>query len=590
MTTASEASTLLSLARVRAQEKPSLRAYSFLVDGETEELTLTYSELDLRARAIAALLQSKELQGGRALLLFPPGLEYIEAFFGCLYAGVAAVPAYPPQVMLTLSRIEAIIADAGTTLGLTTSALRTTLMPMCTQVKGLSAMQWLTTDDLEPGMEDDWREPALEEQSLAFLQYTSGTTGAPKGVMLSHGNVLHNLALLLEGERGVAYGSKPRSLLMASSERAVGVLWLPPYHDLGLIGGVLLPVYASTPITLMSPISFLEHPLRWLQAISRFQAGYSGAPDFAYDWCVSRISPEQRADLDLSCWHLALCGGGGAVRYEALDRFANAFADCGFRREAFYVAYGLAEATLFVSGRLKPAVPVVKMFDRRELERNQVLEASVANPGTRAVVGCGRTLLDQELAIVDPNTETRCPPGRVGEIWVSGPSVGRGYWGHPAETEAIFNARLADKGEGPFLRTGDLGFVRNDELFVTGRLKDLIVIQDRLHYPEDIEMTVDKCHKALRPYSGAAFVVDLEIEKALVILQEVDREYKLDLSPVVEKIRATVAEMHQIQPYAVILIRPGSIFRTSSGKIQRFACREAFLAGKLKVVAEWRAN
>jgi len=588
LTTASEASTLLDLARVRAREKPSQRAYSFLVDGETEELTLTYSELDLRARAIAALLQSKGLQGGRVLLLFPPGLEYIEAFFGCLYAGVAAVPAYPPQVMLTLSRVEAIIADSGTTVGLTTSGLRATLMPMCTQVKGLAAMQWLTADDLEPGAEEDWREPALDKQSLAFLQYTSGTTGIPKGVMLSHGNVLHNLALLLEAERGVAYGS--RFLSAASPERAVGVLWLPPYHDLGLIGGVLLPVYASTPITLMSPISFLERPLRWLQAISHFQAGYSGAPDFAYDWCVSRISPEQRAGLDLGCWHLALCGGGGVVRYEALDRFANAFADCGFRREAFYVAYGLAEATLFVSGRLNPAVPVVKTFDRLALERNQVLETPVANEGTRSVVGCGRTLLDQQLAVVDPNTMTRCSSNRVGEIWVSGPSVGLGYWGHPAETEVIFSAQVADTGEGPFLRTGDLGFLKNDELFVTGRLKDLIVIQDRFHYPEDIEMTVDKCHKALRPYSGAAFVVDLGIEKGLVILQEIDRDYKLDLSPVVETIRSTIAAMHQIQPYAVVLIRPGSIFRTSSGKIQRFACREAFLAGKLKVVAKWRAS
>jgi acyl-CoA synthetase (AMP-forming)/AMP-acid ligase II len=590
MTTASEASTLLDLVRVRALESPSLRAYSFLVDGETAELTLTYSELDLRSRSVAALLQSKGLQGGQVLLIFPPGLEYIVAFFACLYAGVVAVPAYPPQVMLTLSRLQGIVADAGTTVGLTTLALRTTLQRMCTHVEGLSKMQWLTTDDIAPCMEEQWHEPALNEQSLAFLQYTSGTTGAAKGVMLSHGNVLHNLALLLEGERGVAYGSKSGSLFSASSERGVGALWLPPYHDLGLIGGILLPVYAGTQILLMSPFSFLEHPLRWLRAISRFRAGYSGAPDFAYDWCVSRISPEQRAGLDLSCWHLALCGGGGTVRHEALERFAVAFADCGFRREAFYVAYGLAEATLFVSGRLKPAVPVVKVFDRRALERHQVLEGSVESQGARALVGCGGTLLDQELAVVEPNTMTRCSPGRVGEIWVSGPSVGQGYWRHPAETEATFNAHLADTGEGPFLRTGDLGFLKNDELFVTGRLKDLIVIQDRFLYPEDIEMTVEKCHNALRPYSGAAFVVDFEKEKGLVILQEVDRDYKLDLNSVVEVIRETLAVIHQIQPYAVMLIRAGSIFRTSSGKIQRFACRKAFLAGKLKVVAKWRAS
>lgn len=590
MTTASKASTLLDLGRVRAQEKPDLRAYSFLVDGETAELNLTYSELDLRARAIAALLQSKGLQGAQVLLLFPPGLDYIEAFFGCIYAGVVAVPAYPPQVMLTLSRLETIIADSGTKVALTTSALLAVLMPVYGRVQGLLAMQWLTTDDLEPGVEEDWREPALYEHSLAFLQYTSGTTGTPKGVMLSHGNVLHNLALLLEGERGVAYDSKSGSMFAASSKRATGVLWLPPYHDLGLIGGVLLPVYASTPIALMSPISFLERPVRWLQAISRYQAGYSGAPDFAYDWCVSRISPEQRAGLDLSCWHLALCGGGGPVRHEALDRFANTFAECGFRREAFYPAYGLAEATLFVSGRLKPAAPVVTMFDRRGLERNQVLEVSEANQGTRALVGCGCALLKQELAIVNPDTMVRCAPGQVGEIWASGPSVGQGYWNRLAETEAVFGAYLADTGQGPFLRTGDLGFMKSEELFVTGRLRDLISINDCVHYPEDIEVTVEKCHPALRPYSGAAFAVPVGGEVGLVIVQEVDRDYRLNLSPVLEAICRVSTENHGVKPHAVILIRRGSIFRTSSGKIQRFACCEAFLAGKLKVVVEWRPN
>lgn len=580
-----EPSTLLGLARLRAQEKPDLKGYTFLVDGEIKRVSLTYSQLDRRARAIAAWLQSKGLEGDRILLLFPTGLQYIEVLFGCLYAGVVAIPAYPPQVTSAVSRLQAIIQDSGSRVALTTSPVLTIIRSL--KVQAPPAMQWLVLDDGEPSAEVSWREPALDGNSLALIQYTSGTTGAPRGVTLSHGNIIHNLALLLEGGRGVPPETTIAPPVQVSSERMAGVHWLPPYHDLGLIGGILLPVYSSSPVVLMSPIAFLEQPVRWLQAISRYRAAYSGAPDFAYDWCVSRIPPEQRAGLDLSCWRLALCGGGGTIRHEALDRFAEAFAGCGFRSEAFYPAYGLAEATLFVSGRLEPSAPVVKTFKREALERNQVVEVCRESRGGRTLVGCGRIVSDQKLVIVNLAAKVRCSPDEVGEIWLSGPSVGNGYWGRTAEKKEIFNGWLADTGDGPFLRTGDLGFMKDGELFITGRLNGVIVVDDRVHYAEDIEFTAEKCHPALRPYSGAAFQVNASGARHLVIVHEVERNYSFELNSVIEKIRRAVAETHSLQVDAVSLIRPGSIFRTSSGKIQRYACREAFEAHKLRSVAEF---
>ena len=567
-----EPATLIDLLRWRTSHEPERQAYTFLGDGEAEERFVTYRELDRQAQVVAARLETLGVASGeRALLFYPPGLNYVVAFLGCLYAGVIAVPAYPPRPNRSVSRLRAIAASSKATVALTTTRILSRLERRSAYAPEMKSLRWLATDDgKDPA--GKWRRPAVGTDTLAFLQYTSGSTAAPKGVMLTHGNLLHNLAMIYH-----ALGHTSHSQM---------VIWLPPYHDMGLIGGVLQPLYAGLPVALMSPTSFLQHPLRWLRAISRLGAHTSGGPNFAYDLCVRRTTPEERSTLDLSSWEVAFTGAE-PIRQETLERFVAAFAPCGFRREAFYPAYGLAEATLFVSGGSKTAPPVVLPVKGAELKRDRVVAASAGEGGARMLVGCGRTLAGQEVAVVDPDSLSRCPPGRVGEIWVSGPSVAQGYWDQAERTERSFRAYLAETGEGPFLRTGDLGFVHNGELFVTGRLKDLIVIRGDNHYPQDIELTVEQSHAALRPGGCAAFSVWSDEGERLVVIQELERRYvtSADLGEVVDSIRGAVAEHEGLELHAVVLIKTGSIPKTSSGKIQRGETRAAYVEGTLAAVA-----
>ncbi len=568
--------TLVDLLRYRAADHPDRLAYTFLVDGERQEARLTYGELDQQARTIAARLTADGIaKGERALLLYPSGLEYMAAFFGCLYAEVVAVPAYPPRHKRTLPRIQAIAASAGPKAILSTASTRAAIEGFLMDAPELQSPLWLLTDSLDLSLAETWRMVPVDGAALAFLQYTSGSTATPKGVMVSHGNIMYN-------EQMVKYG-------MAHTSESSFVSWLPPYHDMGLIGNLLQPLYIGAPCIFMSPTDFLEEPFRWLAAISRYRAHTSGAPNFAYDLCVDKITPEQRETLDLSCWRVAY-NGAEPVRHETIQRFAETFAPCGFRPEAFYPCYGLAEATLFVSGGLQTAKPKFHPLSAAALERDRVVTPDGESEDARTLAGCGQTWLDQKIAIVDPQTSTACPADRVGEIWISGPNVAQGYWNVPEETERTFRARLADTGEGPFLRTGDLGFIRGGELFITGRLKDLIIIRGHNHYPQDIELTVEKSHPALQPACGAVFAVEVENQERLVIAQEVKRAYlrKLDVDEVVSAIREAVSQAHELSIYAVLLLKPGAIPKTSSGKIQRHACREGFRNGELNVVAEWR--
>lgn len=575
--------TLVDLVQGRAYHQSAQQAYTFLTDGENEDVHLSYGELDRRARSVAALLQSQGAAGERALLLYPPGLDYIVGFLGCLYAGVIAVPAYPPDLTRfdrTLPRLQGIVKDSQATLALTISPilsmmheLTTELSELVAQTK-LSELRWIATDKVESEGEETWKKPGITSTTLAFLQYSSGSTGTPKGVMLTHGNLLHN--------------SESVRHAMNLTARYEMVTWLPIYHDMGLIGGILQPLYTGFSCTLMSTLSFLQWPLRWLKAISRIKEKsiISGGPNFAYDLCARKVTAEQKETLDLSNWNVAF-SGAEPVRAETIDRFTQAFEVCGFRREFFYPCYGLAEATLFVSGGISAEPPVINSIDKNKLENNRAVELP-ADAEACHLVGCGRAWLDGKIIVANPASLISCELGEVGEIWIASQSVAQGYWNCPDETETTFNAHLTNTGEGPFLRTGDLGYLRDGELFVTGRLKDLIIIRGRNHYPQDIELTVENSHPALRKNSGAAFSVEVNNEERLVVVQEVRPSRMLDLDAVTDSIRQAIAAAHELQAAAVVLVKPRQISKTSSGKIQRFAVRKAFLTNKLDVVNEWR--
>ena len=564
--------TLVDLLRRRADDLAEQSAFIFLTDGETKASELTYGELDRRARAIAARLQSMGARGDRAILLYPPGLDYIAAFFGCLYAGVVAVPAYPPQRKRMLGRLRAVLSDSGASMALATAKIHAGIERLCRQNSGMAEfgdVQWIETDVPAEGIETIWRTPSVAGESLAFLQYTSGSTGSPKGVMVSHENLLHNERMIQK-----AFGHGEHTTVLG---------WLPLYHDMGLIGNVLQPLYLGRPCVLMSPMHFMQKPFRWLSAISRYHATTSGAPNFAYDLCVRQISLEEREQLDLSSWSVAF-NGAEPIHAGTLDRFANMFGSCGFRREAFYPCYGLAEATLFVAGGEYGAAPILKLAEKAALEKGEVIAASRADSSATRLVGCGCTAVDQQLVIVNPETCLRCPQGHVGEIWVKGASVAQGYWNREEPTAQTFAATLGDTGEGPFLRTGDLGVIHDDELFIVGRLKDLVIIRGRNHYPHDIEATVQDSHSLLRPGCGAVFSIPVDDEEQLVVVQEVAGHSSIALDSVAAGVGRAVTEHHEVQVYAVVLIKPGTLPKTSSGKVQRHLCRAKFLAHKLDVL------
>jgi amino acid adenylation domain-containing protein len=565
----SEYTTLVDLLRRRAIEAPSKRAYRFLHDAETgEQENYTYGDLDQQARAIAAQLQALNMSGERVLLVYPAGLEYVSAFFGCLYAGAVAVPTYPPRLNRTLDTLRSIADDSQAKVVLTTRALLSKMERMFGHAPELKKLQWIATDDGPGANKNDWREPKINGDTLAFLQYTSGSTGTPKGVMISHGNLLHNSSFIAQG---FGYAKETECLT-----------WLPLYHDMGLIGGVLQPLYGGFSTTLMSPLAFARSPYGWLKAISDYGVTLSGAPDFAYDLCVRRITAEQRATLSLESWTVAFTGAE-PIRVSTLESFAATFAECGFRREAFLPCYGLAEATLMVSCG---ATAKVKKLARRALEENVVRESSDDDDAT-LLPSCGKPFTGQTFRIVNPETLELCKADEVGEIWVSSPSIAHGYWRKPEETEKIFQAHIKNSHEGPFLRTSDLGFLNAGELYVTGRVDDLIIIRGRNYYPQDIETAVARSHNALRPGGGAVFSHQNENENRLVVVHELDQRRKADTAEVIEQIRRTITGEFELPLHAVVLVAAGGVPKTSSGKVRRKACRALFLSDSLEVISAW---
>lgn len=574
-------STIVEILRDRALSQPNQIGYTFLADGENESGQLTYETLDRQAKAIAAQLQAKDATGSHALVVYPyhAGLEFIAAFFGCLYGGVVAVTDNPPRQSKDLSKLQERVISSQATIALTTKALLENIQEQLAQnpdlAPKLAQIDWITTDDLPGETASNWNQPELDPDTLAFLQYTSGSTGTPKGVMVTHQNILHNSEIIYQ--------------CFEHHDNSQGVIWLPLYHDMGLIGGVVQPLYGGFPVTLMSPMALMAKPLNWLKAISRYKATTSGGPNFAYDLVCRLATPEQKEQLNLSSWDVAF-SGAEPVRAETLERFVGTFESCGFRKEAFYPCYGMAETTLFVSGGDKKAPPIVQYVDGTALEQNRVVSIEPSQEKARAIVGCGRAWLGDKIVIVDPDTLKQCPDGQVGEIWVAGAGVGKGYWNQPEETECSFQAYLADTKEGTFLRTGDLGYLSGGEVFITGRIKELMIFWGRNRYPYQIEETVQKCHPAMRPNCGAAFSLELAGEERLVVVQEVERSYlrNLPVEEIVGAIREAIAIEHLVDLYAVQLLKTGSIPKTTSGKIQRRICREKFLEGSLEVVGEWR--
>lgn len=564
---------LVDILRWRAKNQSKRLAYRFLNDGEFDEVAITYEALDRQARAIGALLQVSAKAGDRALLLFPAGLDFIAAYFGCLYAKIIAIPLPPPHPARLEKSLETtfrIAQDATPAVALLNSSLFDAIKRNKVISEQFGKMKLLVTnrDDIQDWAEK-WQQPLIGGAETAFLQYTSGSTTSPKGVMVSHRNLLHNLSIIEE-----AFG-------VSSKTRAV--FWLPPYHDMGLIGGILQAVYTGCPVTLMSHLLFIQRPIRWLQAITRFQATTGGGPNFAYDLCVRKIRPEQREQLDLSTWEVAL-NGAEPIHHKTLNLFADYFAPCGFRREAFLPCYGLAEATLMVTGGPRSRLPVLKHLVKSELEENKAIIAPEGSPDTQTVVSCGQNIGKQKIRIVDVETLSPCLPGQVGEIWVNGPSVASGYWNNPAETASTFGASLSGNGEGPYLRTGDLGFLHEDELYITGRLKNMIIIDGKNHYPHDIERTVENAHPAIGPGGCAVFSIENEGNEGVVVIAEIQYKLVENETEVKNAIRRAVAENHELSVHDIKLTLPGSIPRTTSGKKRHFVCKKNYLSQTLKEI------
>ncbi|NML17999.1 fatty acyl-AMP ligase [Azohydromonas sp. G-1-1-14] len=538
-------------------------ACSMAGDQPGRETYLSYAELDAAARRLGSELLERGLQGERAVLLLQPGLSYVIALFGCWYAGVTAVPVYAPRQNSSIERVRVIQENAQA------RVIISTAQGFVGLEDGLAAsVQRLDIDALTPGSEAQWRMPDIGEDTLAVLQYTSGSTGQPKGVQLRHRHLVENCRII--------------SAVLEATPEDVGVFWIPPYHDMGLIGGILHCIYGRFPVHLMAPAMFLQRPMRWLEAISRHRGTITAAPNFAYDLCVRRARPDQIAQFDLSSWRVAV-NGAEPVRADTLRRFAETFAPARFDIRTFYPSFGMAETTLLVTGGSYTRRSHSMLADREGMATGRVI--AVEQDGVE-LVSSGRRGPGVDIAIVDPVSLQRCEPGKVGEIWISGATVADGYWQRPDATQETFGGRLAGS-DANWLRTGDLGVLHEDELIVTGRIKDLIIIRGSNHYPHDIEATALAAHPALRPNGAAAFALETADGEGLGLVLEMDRGTDAeDRAQARTAVLDAVSRDHQLQVAQLVFVKANSIPKTSSGKVQRGRTRERLLAGELIVLNE----
>jgi acyl-CoA synthetase (AMP-forming)/AMP-acid ligase II len=566
---------LIDILDSHAADQPAATAFAFLSDSGHAHAKVTFAGLRAHALAIANEFTARGARpGDRAVLIFPPGLDFIGAFFGCLAAGVIAVPLSPPRRVTGRDAVANILNDCAPRFALTTSAYAADLSKAGPASLGALDLEWLYVGDARAAAAEEASRPHRPAPAdLAILQYTSGSTSAPKGVMVRHANLLENLEMIRRA--------------MGHSRASTHVCWMPLHHDMGLILNVLEAFYVGATCALMAPVSFLQRPLSWLRAIHEFKAEAAGGPNFGFDLCVARFRPEAMAGVDLSGWRVAF-NGAEPVRAQTLQQFAETFAPYGFDPSAFYPCYGMAEATLLISGGRRGGGSAIRQADRAAMNAGRI-ETPGDEADAFAIVGCGGALAGEQIAIVDPETWTRLSCDRIGEIWVQGGNVAGGYWGNDAASREAFAARIAGEGDADWLRTGDLGFVdAAGEVFVTGRIKDVIIVRGANHYPQDIEHTAQGTAACLRAGFGAAFsVLDPGGQERLVIVQEVERSHrnKLDVDEIAGGIREAVAEEHGLSVSDVVLVRPGSIPKTTSGKIQRRLTRALWLNGDLAAMA-----
>jgi acyl-CoA synthetase (AMP-forming)/AMP-acid ligase II len=574
---------LPEIVATHAERRPQCRAYTFMESGERDGDQLTWATLDERRRAVAAAISRVVPRGARVLLLFPPGIEFVPAFLASLTAGTIAVPSYPPgghRADRLVARLRGMIADAQISLVVAPPAVFIRRAMIEAIIPEFGGAEWLNSETVPPAPGHGSCGDA-SPADVALLQYTSGSTSEPRGVMVTHGNLLHNLEA---------------SASLAGHDRdSKGVSWLPVNHDMGLIDGVLQPAFSGFPAWLMAPASFLQRPLRWLQAISRVRATHSGAPNFAYELCARRVSEAERQSLDLTTWRTAY-NGSEPVRLATLEAFHRAFGPCGFRWESFRPAYGLAESTLLVSSGRIGEEPSAIQVDAVALAKGRIARAT-ETPHAIPLISCGRPAPGTRVEIVDPLRKVRAAPGEVGEIWLAGPSVGAGYWKRTADSDATFNARLTNSDDGPFLRTGDLGVIRHDQLFITGRLKDILIVRGLKHYPQDVELTAECAHPALRA-GGCAAVATPGIE-SIVLYAEIASRHGWETIEQVDvreaaaicvAIARAMNDGHGIVPAEVVLTAAGALPRTTSGKLQRFQCAAEVTTPHDKALYRWRPN
>ncbi|RLU03970.1 MAG: AMP-dependent synthetase [Ketobacter sp.] len=576
---------LVEMATYRANTQPHTTYVNFIKDNGACDDTSTFLSLHEDAQRIAAYLQAKGLKGRNVLLLFPSGIDYVRTFFGCLYAGATPVPAYPPMGAKDLTRLQNIANDCNAGAILSNQVLAPTIENWTSNLGHHNSVPSLAVEDMLAGNPDAGFEPyQADPNELAFLQYTSGSTGHPKGVEITHGNLLANFQQI---EHGFLHGNEQLSEI----DQLRLVIWLPPFHDMGLIGGVLTPVYIGAQVSLMAPLTFLKRPMVWLKTIAEQKAHVSGGPNFGYQYCVQKISEDQAEQLDLSNWHIAF-NGAEPIQAQALHNFAERFKTSGFKSSAFLPCYGLAEASLFVAGSPSGRGAHTLNADLSQLAQGRYKNTDNVS-GNNTLVSSGTFALDTDVRIVNPQTLHPCKEGEVGEIWINSPSVARGYWNKPQFSKSVFQATIkGDANRKAFLRSGDLGFVQDGELYVTGRIKEMIIIAGRNHYPQDIEQTLQSANPSFKGGGGAAFSITREGEEELVIMQEISRaagnqaDYKMLAA---EGVKA-ISSRHGITPHALVLVSGSTIPKTSSGKIQRAAAKQHYQEGNVVPVYVWQAN